>query len=199
VTEIDPEDIIFSMPSLLPTAHLTGIRYLVSVDPEGYDRLEGEAARARIADGLTLLNDRLPAGAFAILGPGRWGTLNSRDSVPVSYSDVCNSRFLVEIGPHGSLAPELAFGTDFYEDLTEAGILVMGLQAGAPGTRLRWDLLREAANELERVLPELADIAPHLHVIDLVVAMGGELGLVVDDEADRATAYIIRPDGDGGE
>ncbi len=190
--EIQPDDVVFSMPSLLPAAHLTGIRYLVFIDPDGYYHLEDEPDRLSVSDALTHLNDRLPVGEFAIIGPGRWGSLSSRHSVPVSYSDICNSRFLVEISPSYSPAPELAFGTDFYEDLTEAGILVLGMQPGGPATTMRWDLLREASNDLAAYLPEAAGVAPYLRVIDLAKSTGAELELVVDDAADRAIGYLIR-------
>lgn len=147
-----------------------------------------------MADTLTALNDLLPAGRFGIAGPGRWGNLDSRHSVPVTYSDICNSRLLVEISPVYTPPPELAYGTDFYEDVVEAGIVVVGIQSGQPGSEMDWDLLRQSPNQLAAFVPARADLADIVRVIDLRGVAGSPLRIVIDSETNEAVACFDVPD-----
>ncbi len=185
---------LFAMPTLLPSAAVENIEYLVFVEPDGYYSLPDGAERQRVADTLTALNDLLPAGRFGIAGPGRWGNLDSRHSVPVTYSDICNSRLLVEISPVYTPPPELAYGTDFYEDVVEAGIVVVGIQSGQPGSEMDWDLLRQSPNQLAAFVPARADLADIVRVIDLRGVAGSPLRIVIDSETNEAVACFDVPD-----
>ncbi|WP_374688823.1 PEP/pyruvate-binding domain-containing protein [Promineifilum sp.] len=189
---------LFCLPTLLPAAAVRDIEYLVFIDPECYYNLENEDQRQAVAQTVTALNDRLPAGRFGLLGPGRWGSQNSRLSVPVTYSDICNSRLLIEISPPYTPAPEFAYGTDFFEDVVEAGIFVLGIQPteGSPtegepllgGGVMDWQLLRESPNKLSEVLPRGAEQPACVRVIDLRAVAGTPLQIVIDDETREAIA-----------
>jgi hypothetical protein len=183
---------LFAMPTLLPSGTVEAIDNLVFVDPECYYAIEEEARRLEIAGIITTLNDRLPAGRFGLIGPGRWGSHNSRLSVPVSYSDICNARLLVEISPPYTPAPELAYGTDFFEDVLEAGIFVLGIQPTPQGGVMDWQLLRQSPNELSRYVPEAADWADCVRVIDLPAVAGSPLKIIIDDETNEAIACFDR-------
>ena len=184
---------LFAMPTLLPSAAVEQIEYLVFIDPDRYYHLPEGDERRRVADAVTALNDLLPAGRFGLIGPGRWGSLDSRLSVPVTYSDICNSTLLVEISPPYTPPPELAYGTDFYEDVVEAGIVVVGIQPGQDGSEMDWELLRGSPNHLAAFAPEAADLGHVLRVIDLRTAAGSPLRIVIDSETNEAVACF-----DGG-
>jgi hypothetical protein len=179
---------LFAMPTLLPSAAVDQIEYLVFIDPDRYYALPDGPERLRVAETVTALNDLLPAGRFGIIGPGRWGSLESRVSVPVTYSDICNSKLLVEISPLSTPPPELAYGTDFYEDVVEAGIVVVGIQPGLDGSQMDWELLRGAPNRLTEYIPDAADLEATMRVIDLRAATGSPLRIVVDNETNEAVA-----------
>lgn len=179
---------LFAMPSLLPSAAVEQITYLVFIDPAPYYHLPEGDERRRVADTVTALNDLLPPGHFGLIGPGRWGSLDSRLSVPVTYSDICNSKLLVEISPPYTPPPELAYGTDFYEDVVEAGIVVVGIQPGQEGSEMDWELLRGSPNHLAEFVPEAADLAPVIRVIDLRAAAGSPLRIVIDNETNEVVA-----------
>ena len=185
---------LFAMPTLLPSGTVEAIDYLVFVDPEVYYHIEREEDRLHIAQTITALNDLLPAGRFGLIGPGRWGSLNSRLSVPISYSDICNARLLVEISPPYTPAPELAYGTDFFQDVLEAGIFVLGIQPTPEGGMMDWKLLRESANHLANYVPEAADWADCVRVIDLQAAAGSPLKIIIDDETNEAIACFDVPE-----
>lgn len=184
---------LFSVPTLLPSATIEAIDYLVFVDPEVYYDIEDEAQRNQIAETIADLNDLLPAEHFGLVGPGRWGVLNSRLSVPVTYSDICNARLLVEISPPYTPAPELAYGTDFYKSVRESDIFVLGIQPTPQGGTIDWQLLRESPNILLDFLPEAVGLAGGVRVIDLRLAAGSPLRVVIDDETDEAIACFDEP------
>ncbi len=184
---------LFAMPTLLPSDTVEAIDYLVFVDPEFYYDIEDEPSRLRIADTITALNDLLPAGRFGLVGPGRWGSPNSRLSVPITYSDICNARLLVEISPPYTPAPELAFGTNFYEDVLEAGIFVLGIQPTPAGGMMDWKLLRESPNRLTHYAPWAAEWSEGVRVIDLQAVAGSPLRIIIDDETNEAIACFDAP------
>lgn len=196
VVEIDPADYrnarrFFSLPSLLPSGIVEGIDFLVYIDPECYYDIEDESAKLALVASIARLNDRLPASRFALIGPGRWGSTNSRLSVPVTYSDICNSKLLIEISPPYTPAPELAYGTDFYEDLVEAGIHVLGIQPPTEGDSFDWQFLRESPDSLGDYLPADEEKPACLHVIDLVQTTGSGLKIYINDEANEAVAIFV--------
>ncbi len=185
---------LFSMPTLLPSGTVEAIDYLVFIDPEPYYDIDEESRRLEIAQTVTTLNDLLPAGRFGLVGPGRWGSLNSRLSVPVTYSDICNARLLVEISPPYTPAPELAYGTDFFEDVLEADIFVLGIRPTPEGGTMDWKLLRESPNHLIDYVPEAATYADCIRVIELSEAAGSALTIVIDDETNEAVACFDMPE-----
>ncbi len=193
IDEIKDQRRLFAMPTFLPSGMVEDINYLVFVDPEVYYDIEDEGQRQAIADTITVLNDILPAGHFGLVGPGRWGSLNSRLSVPIAYSDVCNSRLLIEISPPYTPAPELAYGTDFFEDVQEAGILVLGIQPTKNGGTIDWELLRESPNVLRNFVPEAAEWEHAVRLIDLKQAAGSSLKIVIDSETSEAVACFDMP------
>ena len=184
---------LFAMPTLLPTGTVEAIDYLVFVDPECYYAIEDETRRRHIAETITALNDLLPAGRFGLVGPGRWGSANSRLSVPITYSDICNARLLVEISPPYTPAPELAYGTDFFEDVLEAGIFVLGIQPTPGGGIMDWQLLRESPNRLLDYVPQAEAWADCVRVIDLQAVAGSPLTIIIDDETNEAIACFDMP------
>lgn len=179
---------LFAMPTILPARTVEAIDFLVFVDPEPYYDIQDENRRQQIADAITALNDLLPAGRFGLIGPGRWGSLNSRLSVPVTYSDICHSSLLVEISPPYTPAPELAYGTDFFEDIVEAGIFVLGIQPTPQEGMIDWNLLRNSPNRLSFYLPWAAELEDSLRVIDLQAVAGSPLKIIIDDETNEVIA-----------
>lgn len=179
---------LFCLPTLLPAAAIRDIEYLIFIDPNCYYQLGNEEQRQAVARTVTALNDRLPAGRFGLLGPGRWGSQNSRLSVPVTYSDICNSRLLIEISPPYTPAPELAYGTDFFEDVVEAGIFVLGIQPTDSDGVMDWRLLRESPNKLSEFLAPEDEQPACVRVIDLRAVAGSPLQIIIDDETREAIA-----------
>ena len=130
-TEIPPalseKDIIFSTHFMVPQGVIDNIEFLVFVPPEAYFSSPSQE-RVKVAHVVGQLNKKLEGKNFLLVGPGRWGSNNSDIGVPVEYSDIFNSRALVELaGKNIGSAPEPSLGTHFFQDLLEAQIFPLAI------------------------------------------------------------------------
>jgi hypothetical protein len=130
--------------------------------------------------------------SFILMGPGRWGTGNLDLGIKVTYADIYNTAMLIEIGmSDGGSAPEVSYGTHFFQDLAESGIHPLALYPGQGETTFNWAFFRRSPNSLADLLPEFADYVHHVRVIDVpAVAQGRLLEVIMDGEQSRALAYL---------
>jgi len=102
-----------------------GITHIIYIDPAWYSDLSLEAKR-RLGRVVGKLNHhpRLADSVMLMMGPGRWGSSNIDLGVNVTYADISNTSALVEVArERGGQTPEVSFGTHFFQDLVEDGIL----------------------------------------------------------------------------
>jgi hypothetical protein len=188
---LDTADLLFSTHCLLPSGQAQNIQYAVFVDPQQYLEMKAEKERLAVAGAIGRLNEKLPARSFIFIGPGRWGSANNRLSVPVRYSDICGSVALVELVPTGEgQVPELAYGTDFYQDLVEANIYDLPLHLDAKGGTFNWAFFRESPNHLAAFSPEDFGLSHVVRVIDVPATTGKHLHIAIDDKSDKAVGYL---------
>lgn len=187
-------DKIFQSTRLVPQGIVTGIEYLIVVDPVVYARLSGPNQRTRIARAVGRLNKTLTGRNFVLIGPGRWGSSNILLGVPVTYADIYNARALVELADgRGELAPEPSYGTHFFQDLVEAQIYSLAIHADAHGDFLNRDFLQHARNALTTVLPDAGEHAECIKVIHLPTERP-EHRLKLWMNGERALAFLARGD-----
>ncbi len=138
------------------------------------------------------LNQILEQKRFILMGPGRWGSANIELGVKVTYADIYNTAMLIEIGlAHGGSAPEVSYGTHFFQDLVEAEIYPLALYPDQGKTRFNWKFFRHAPNVLADLLPQYARYAEYVRVIDIPAAAQGRfLEVIMDDEKSQALAYL---------
>ncbi len=120
---VKPEDILFSGSRDVPTTSIKDIEYIIYVDPEEYFGCEANE-RYSLARVVGHLNKALADKKFILIGPGRWGSAKIELGVPATYAEINNTQMLVEIA-HGRYAPEVSFGTHFFQDLIEDEITYM--------------------------------------------------------------------------
>lgn len=190
--DLAPSDKLFFTTQMVPQGQVTGVEYLVYVDPYAYDRLPDERQRQVVASLVSRLNKLLEGKTFILIGPGRWGSSNLQLGVPVSYADIYNARALVELalGPEGA-APEPSYGTHFFQDLVEARIYSLAIHPDNRGDFLNLDFLNQAANHLLDFLPEAGDYLPCLKLIRVPAERAEHLlDIVMDGE--RALAFLSK-------
>ena len=139
------------------------------------------------------LNKVLPKRQFILMGPGRWGSRGDiRLGVSVGYADISNTAVLVEIArKRGNYAPDLSFGTHFFQDLVEAGIRYLPLYPDDPGNRFDEDFFRKASNLLPGLLPDFKHLADVVRVIDVPATREGlHLRVLMNGESEEAIGVL---------
>jgi len=194
--DLPEERIIFLANRFISNGSLPDITHIVYVDPESYEGLSSQSDLIAVGRAVGRLNKLLPRRRFILMGPGRWGSRGDiRLGVKVSYSDISNTAALVEIArKKGNILPDLSFGTHFFQDLVEAEIRYLPLYPDEHGTLFQERFLRDSPNILPRVLPEHADLAETVRVIDVAEAAGGKvLRILMNADLDEAVGFLVDP------
>jgi hypothetical protein len=190
---IPEEDIVFSTSRMVPRGRVDWINYVVYVRAEGYLALPTESARAEVGRSISKLNAALADHVFICIGPGRWGTRNLDLGVYIGYSDIYNTKALIEVtGEETGLAPEPSFGTHFFQDLVEANIYPLAIDLEDEDVIFNRDFFYNTPNHLVDFTPVDDQLSNCLRLIKVSSYRPGHLlRLVMDDEYGRAVAYLV--------
>ena len=190
-TNIPEADKIFSSNRLVPAGLVSGIKYVVYVNPEKYTTVE-PTVKLELARVVGRLNKLLEGQTFILMGPGRWGSTNADLGVHVTYADINNTRVLIEIAlPRGEGIPEVSYGTHFFQDLIEANIFPLPLFPAESGTVFNRPFFQSSPNALAKLLPQDGVYAEFVHVIDVPsVSNGRHIELAMDEDKGEALAYL---------
>jgi pyruvate,water dikinase len=194
--DLPEKGVLFLANRFISNGSLPDITHIVYVDPESYDGLSSQADQLAVGRAVGRLNKILPRRRFILMGPGRWGSRGDiRLGVKVSYSDISNTAALVEIArKKGNILPDLSFGTHFFQDLVEAEIRYLPLYPDEHGTRFQEAFFKDSPNILPRILPEHANIADTVRVIDVAEAAGGKvLRILMNADLDEAVGFLVDP------
>lgn len=95
------------------------IRDIVYVKPEAFDPAHSQEVAQQIAD----INKKFVKSkkGYVLIGAGRWGSSDSWLGIPVKWSDICNSRVVVECN-NARFNPDPSQGTHFFQNLTSFGV-----------------------------------------------------------------------------
>ncbi len=196
---IPPEDLIFSANRYVSNGWVPDISHIVLVDPQGYAELTTAKDMRRVGRAVGKLNTILPKRGFILMGPGRWGSRGDiKLGVPVTYADINNTSVLIEVAMRrGDYLPDLSFGTHFFQDLVEASIRYLPLYPDEETVVFNREFLLESPSNTAELMPEFADLAACVRVIDIPAVTGGRiLRLLMNADEDRAVAVLADPDGD---
>ena len=190
--DIPEEDILFASQGLVPEGKVEGIRYVIFVDPEAYRQLGDRTIKLELGRAISRLNKRLEKEAFILIGPGRWGSSNIDLGVHITYADIYNTKVLTEMSvARDGTAPELSYGTHFFQDLVESGIHSLPLHLQNEGSRFNWSFFRHSPNALASLLPADANLGDYLSVIDIAAVTGNRrLNVLMDGPNDEAIGYL---------
>ena len=194
--EVSASDVVFTANRHVSNGWIPDITHIVYVDPEGYGQLGSEEEMRAVGGAVGRLNTLLPRRRFILMGPGRWGSRGDVSlGVSVTYADISNTAMLIEIARRsGEYVPDLSFGTHFFQDLVESRIRYLPLYPDDDGVRFNEEFLTGAPNLLPMMLPDCADIAGALHVIDVAAATDGRILRVLQNaDLDEALAYLSSP------
>jgi pyruvate, water dikinase len=193
--DVPPERVIFSAQRFVSNGRVPDLTHVVYVDPHAYSQLPDLDSLRAVGRVVGRLNQLLPKRRFVLVGPGRWGSRGDiKLGVSVTYSDISNTAMLVEVGRRGGSAPEVSFGTHFFQDLVESAIRYLPLFPGEAGTTFNEGFLLGADNALGTLLPEYAHLAGVVRVIDVpAVASGAVLRVLMNADLGLAVAFLASP------
>ncbi|MEX0892986.1 MAG: PEP/pyruvate-binding domain-containing protein [Gemmatimonadota bacterium] len=190
---VPPDRVLLRARRHVSNGRVPHITHLVYVDPDAYALLPDVARMRAVGQAVSRLNTLLPRRRFILMGPGRWGSRGDiRLGVSVTYSDVNNAAVLVEIArQREGYAPDLSFGTHFFQDLVEAEIRYLPLYPDEEDGYLAEDFLRGARNLLPVLLPDMAELADVVRVVDVGAERPGQvLSVLMDGEEEEALGYF---------
>ena len=190
---ISPQDKIFSTQRYVCNGFVDDIKYIIYCDPRAYLRLENDHERYQLARIVGKLNQELMGKNFILMGPGRWGSNNIQLGIPVQYSEISNTKALIEIAYRkGDYTPEVSFGTHFFLDLVERGIHYLPLFPDDSDNAFNHEFFTSTPNTLGDLLPEAAQFAHCIKVIDIHRALGGNrMNLRMNSQIPLALAYLV--------
>lgn len=190
---LEKKDIAFSTDFMVPKGHIPRVRYILYVIPEEYFKLESIQKRNAIGKIVGMVNQKMENEDYICVGPGRWGTSNPDLGILVNYSDIYNTRALVEITGKGRGAvPEPSLGTHFFQDLLEAQIYPLAINLDDKQAFLNNTLFDTTTDHLEELihlenhqdncikLIDIRDYKPNHH-----------LEITMNDEKGQAVAYLM--------
>ncbi len=190
--DVPEQDIIFDAHRFVRTGLLEGLEYIVYVNLAGYDALATRQQRNEVARTVGHVNHALPPKSFVLIGPGRWGSNDILLGVPIRYADINRCRLLIEVARHkDGFAPEVSFGTHFFQDLVEADIHYLPLYPDEPGNHFNEEFLMQAPNRLASLSADDAEYADVVRVIHVpAVTHGRRLTVAMDGATDHALAFL---------
>jgi hypothetical protein len=191
-TDLADEDKILLCTRMVPQGRVSQVEYVVYVDSEAYHRLDKPGYYSDVARLIGQLNKALEGRAFILVGPGRWGSSDAMQGVPVTYADIFNTRALVEVASNkAGFSSEPSYGTHFFQDLVEAQIYPLAVYPGEVGDHLNWEFIRQSGNQLSSFLREQTAAAGCIKVIHIPTERPGcHLEIVMDGQ--RGLGYLAQ-------
>ncbi len=184
-SELAEADRLFRCTRMVPQGYIPSVEYIVYVDPEAYYQLANASDYTETARCVGLLNTALAGHTFILIGPGRWGSTDYQQGVPVTYADLFNCRALIEVAlTRRGYTPEPSYGTHFFQDLVETQIYPLAIYPEDGDDSLNWEFLHKATNRLSEILPQAPpSLQPCLKVIHVSAERPGQrLEIILDGQ-----------------
>ena len=161
-------ELICRSASVLGHGRVSGVRDLIVVDYQRYDRLRS----VEVADTVARLNATLQEKGipYLLIGVGRWGSMDRHLGIPVTWNQIAGARVIVESG-FRDVQVTPSQGTHFFQNLTSlnVGYFTVNPQAGDGFIDWEW-LAGQPAVEESGVVRHLRLDSP------VTVAMNGKAG-----------------------
>lgn len=160
------DDKILASTRMVSQGYVDRIEYIVYVDTDEYYQLETPGDHFEVTRLIGMLNDGLDGSPLILMGPGRWGSSDHTQGVPVNYSDIFKARALVDVsGNQKGFNPEPSYGTHFYQELLESRIYPLAVLPEESGDYLNWKFIRNSENQMQKIIPDSAKTSHCIKVI----------------------------------
>jgi len=193
---IPADRILFTNNRGIFNGMIRDIEYIIYVDPKAYARLTTYEERTAVGHAVSRINRILESRRIGLLGPTRWGSNDIKYGVKVGYEDINHTLILGEVAfEEGGSAPDVSYGTHFFNDLVEARIVPLAIYPDEPDVIFKEEFFLEPPNLLGPLAPDLAACAPVVHVIHVPSRTGGRLLQVYQDsQGQQGMGFFATPD-----
>jgi len=185
--ELPQDRVLFRTNSMMNGGEVRDIHYVVYVDPKAYSRAD-QGEKLFIGRLIGKLNElaELVDGKFIMMGPGRWGSSNIDLGVNVGYADISNAAVLIEVAQEAAgHMPEVSYGTHFFLDLVESGIIFLAVYPDDEATDFNDEFFSHKHNALTELLPDMGAYAQIVRVVDVPSVSSGAHACVIAASATR--------------
>jgi CheY-like chemotaxis protein len=136
--EVDPAEVLCRSDRVLGNGRIEGVRDLVVVDFQRFERAQSREAAMEVArlNGL-LLSEKRP---YALIGVGRWGSRDPWLGIPVTWDQVAGAPVIVEAGLR-DLRVTPSQGTHFFQNLTSFNVGYFTVNPEVGEGYVDWDWL----------------------------------------------------------
>jgi len=119
IEEVVPGSSVLYAEKSLGNGVIEGLRDVVFIDPERFDKLK----TADMAKEITHLNKKLMAKgvSYVLMGPGRWGTRDRFIGIPVKWPQISNAKVIVETDLE-DFPLDASLGSHFFHNVTSMNV-----------------------------------------------------------------------------
>ena len=191
---IPDKNMLFTSSRFISGGAVHNIKYILHIDPDKYAAIQSLEQKQSLGRAVGKIN-RHPSvisGKIIMMGPGRWGSSNINLGVNVGYADIDNTSVLVELAreERGHI-PEVSYGTHFFQDLVEAGIMYLPVYPSDSQSCFNEEFFSSSPNALTALLPELLEFTGVIQLIDVTQASGGLFAhILADPSAHKAVCFL---------
>ena len=187
--DVEEGKILFSCQgSSMGLSRLAKIDMVVSIDPVLYYNMPFKD-KYRVGKALGAVNwsMRGKEKKMLLLTPGRIGTSSPELGVPALFSDISEFECICEIADsRAGYNPELSYGSHFFQDLVEAGILYNAIFENEKTLTFQPELLSGLPNLLLDFDPKAEDLIDIIRVYDV---SGMEICICNDMKKERILCF----------
>ncbi|HEU0295942.1 MAG TPA: PEP/pyruvate-binding domain-containing protein [Anaerolineales bacterium] len=191
-TDLAAQDKILLCTRMVPQGRVSQVEYIIYVDSQAYYQLDTLEQHFEVARYIGRINTALEGQTFILIGPGRWGSSDPMQGVPVTYADIFNARALVEVASNQSgFSSEPSYGTHFFQDLVESQIYPLAVHLAEPGDHLNQEFIRRAENQLPTFFAEQTNASRCIKIIHIPTERPGyQLEIIMDGQS--GLGYLTR-------
>ena len=168
--EIDNARVLFECEkSSMGLSRSEKLDMIVYVDPVNYYNMDYKD-KYSIANAIGTINWKMrdQYKKLLLMVPGRIGTTSPELGVPTSFADISEFEAICEIAnSQAGYNPELSYGSHFFQDLVESGILYNAIFENEKTKIFNMDLLKDCKNILESFDPKFESIKDIVKVYDV--------------------------------
>ncbi|MBN1149687.1 pyruvate, phosphate dikinase [candidate division WOR-3 bacterium] len=161
-SEIEGKEIFILTNQSLGNGKVEGIRDMICVIPERFDKM----STPKIAEEIECFNQKLKTSKkhYLLVGPGRWGTSDRLLGIPVKWNQISAAKTIVEYGMEGfQIDPSL--GSHFFHNITSLNIGYLTIPFRSEKDFIDWQFLEKGRKVEEKNYTAHIEFEDHLKVL----------------------------------